>query len=136
MEIISSAQKSESCYFEGKRFDVKKVYAFAENIPEETVPLEQFRAVVSEENESWTGTDGKIIGPYNIVKDWEAAQRNPLWVNHVESIKRVDLNTPILVTFSGHVLDGQHRVVRSFIDGLQEIKIKRLPKELPDSLLL
>jgi hypothetical protein len=41
------------------------LYTFAEDIPAENILLEEFRAVISPDNESWTGDDGKIIGPYN-----------------------------------------------------------------------
>ncbi len=127
--LISSP---ESGCFEGCRYDVARLYEFAESIPTEIVSLETLRAVVTPENESWLGTDGKIIGPWNIYKDWKAAQANPIWSKHIESIRKVSLDIPILVTYTGHVLDGQHRVVRSFIEERREIKIKRLPQLLPE----
>lgn len=137
METVPTENRPrESGYFEGKRYDISKLYQFAENIPIEIVSLEEFNTIISPENESWTGTDGKIIGPYNIAKDWESAQKNPLWSNHVESIRRADLDIPILVSYNGHVIDGQHRIIKAFIEGRTEIKIKKLPQELPDYLQL
>jgi|SRR3989344_2945945 len=82
--------RKESGYFEGRRYDITKLYQFAEDIPVENTPIDEFDYVISPENESWAGHDDKIIGPYNIFKDWEAAQQNPAWSRHVESIKRVD----------------------------------------------
>lgn len=122
----------ESGYFEGRRYDVARLYEFAETIPTEEIPLDAFREVISPQNESWLGTDGKIIGPFNIYKDWTAAQANPIWHRHVESIRNVSLDVPILATYTGYVLDGQHRVVRSFIEKRSVIKIKRLPRVLPE----
>lgn len=135
-KIPTDNTKRESGCFEGKRYDVGRLYEFAESIPTEVVPIEEFNTVISPENESWTGTDGKIIGPYNIARDWESAQQNSIWSHHIESIKRVNLDVPILVSYSGHVIDGQHRVVRTFIEGKKDIKIKRLPRELPEDLQL
>ncbi len=133
-QIKNDNERKESGYFEGKRYDISKLYKYTENIPTEIVPLNEFESVISIENESWVGTDDNFIGPYNIVKDWDAAQKNPTWELHVESIKRVDLDVPILVSYTGHVIDGQHRIARSFIEGRDEIKVKRLPKELPSDL--
>lgn len=127
-------ERRESGYLNGKKYDIAKVYAFAESIPTEAVPLEQFRNVINEKNDSEFGIDGKFLRPHEIVRDWEKIRSDPEWRKHADSITNVDVEMPILVSHAGHVLDGQHRIIKSFLEGRTEIKIKRLPEVLPADL--
>lgn len=126
--------RKESGYLNGRRHDIEKVYRFAETIPVEIAPLAEFQHVISEDNDTTYEIDGQSVRPYEIVRDWDAMQMNPVWQKHVHSITRVDLDKPILVSHSGHVLDGQHRIIRSFVEGKTDIKVKRLPQDLPADL--
>ncbi|MDP3645761.1 MAG: hypothetical protein Q8R25_01605 [bacterium] len=134
MEHIPEIRPRESGSLDGKKYDIEKVYAFAESIPIESAQLEEFRSVISKENDSWFGIDEKHIQPHEIVENWNAIQKDPAWAKHVASINNANLDRPILVSHMGHVLDGQHRVIKSFLQGSETIKVKRLPVELPKEL--
>jgi len=128
-------KRFESGYLDGKRYDVDQLYKFAEGIPIEELPIEQFSSVISLENESEYLSDGKRIRPHEIVERWEELQSDPVWsglVNHIANV--IDLERPVLLSHAGHVIDGQRRIIRSFIEGRTSVKAKRLPENLPKSL--
>ena len=56
----------EDAFLDGKRYSVAKLYRFAETIPTENVTLEQFREVVSEDNDTLK---------------WSGLSRQYLWIN-------------------------------------------------------
>jgi hypothetical protein len=126
------SKRQESGLFDGVRYNVGKLYQWAvENFPVEEVPLDQFRDVFAEDNQPWIGAEGEWIGPHEIVKDWEAAQKNPSWAGHIASMARVDMEKPILVSRTGHVIDGLHRLARAFVENRPKIKVIRLHNDLP-----
>ena len=129
---VESPEETEDAFWNGRRYNVEKLYQFAESIPTETVPLEHFEDVSSEENDTWwIGNDGSKIKATTVVKEWEKYKDDPNWSRHTDSLKFASLDNPILVSHDGHVLDGQHRIMRAFIEGKMEIKIKRLPENIP-----
>ncbi|MDP2669347.1 MAG: hypothetical protein Q8P07_06010 [bacterium] len=115
--------------------DVEVLVKFAENIPVETAQIKLFENAIGENQYYWDAEDGTHIGPFEILKDWEAAQKNSLWVKHIESIKNANLDNPIWVSSDGIVFDGMHRLTRAFIDGAKEIKVRRF-KELPKEAII
>lgn len=52
-------------------------------------------------------------------------------VEHARHISNADTSDPILLSPDGYVVDGMHRVVKAFIDGLTSIGAERL-KEYPE----
>jgi hypothetical protein len=90
---------------------------------------------VGEGHYFWEDRNGMKLGPAQILKDWEAAQQNPAWTDHVESIKRANLNNPIWAMKDGLVFDGMHRLTRAFIDKVAKVKIK-IFEELPESAVI
>ena len=125
----------EDAYWNGKRYNVQKLKEFAEQLPTETVPLSLFEDVVSEDNDTWWyGKDGTKIHAPIIVREWEKYKDDPNWTRDTDALKHTNLDNPILVSFDGHVMDGQHRVMKAFIEGKTEIKIKRLPEEIPEEM--
>lgn len=127
----------EEAFLEGRRYDVAKLYSFADSIPTEVVSLDDFAEVVSEDNDTqWRGADGSVMKAVDVVKEWGRYKDNPNWVRHTDSLKYASLDNPILVSHDGHVVDGQHRIMRAFIEGRKDIRTKRLPHDLPDEALL
>ncbi|MBI2023158.1 methyltransferase domain-containing protein [Candidatus Giovannonibacteria bacterium] len=115
--------------------DVEALNKFAENLPIETVSVDSLKDYVSEGNTYWAAEDSSKLGPYQILQDWEAAQKNPLWAKHIESIKNANLDNPIWISPDGIVFDGMHRLTRAFIDGAKEIKVRRF-KEIPKEAII
>jgi hypothetical protein len=47
---------------------------------------------------------------------------------HARDIFAADLNYPIILSPSGEVLDGMHRICKAFLSGLEEIDAVHLPQ--------
>ena len=108
-----------------KLYDILILKSFSEEIPIENVLTETLRDAVAEGNTYWLDTEGKMFGPAEILRDWDAAQHNPLWTEHIESIKHADLDNPLWIAPNGFVFDGMHRLTKAFIEGVKEIKVRR-----------
>jgi len=123
----------ETTSVNGKVYNVDMLVSTAHVLPIVVEPIERFKKWVGKGHTYWIDCDEKALGPYDILKDWDAAQRNPAWTDHVESIKQANLEKPIWVMRdSGYVFDGMHRLTRAFLDKKSHIKVRyfdRLPKE-------
>lgn len=125
----------ETTKVNGVIYDVRKLEALAEQLPIQEAPTEQFNTIVGPSHHYWLDANGQPLGPYDILKDWEAAQNNPAWAEHVATIKRANLNRPLWVTRTPEsdqdVFNGLHRLTRAFIDKVPTVKI-RVFEAIPD----
>lgn len=113
-------------------YNIELLKPFAQEIPVKEMDVEVFRELVSDRHTYWIDRNDQKLGPYQILKDWEAAQKNPIWADHIQTIKRANLDNPIWSTKDGIVFDGMHRLTRAFIDNVPTIKVKvfeTLPEE-------
>lgn len=125
-EQIETTQVGEVVY------DIDKLRSHAETLPDETVDIEEVIEAVGEGHQYWVDKNGEMFGPHEILQDWEAAQENPLWEDHVATIKRADTNKAIWRSADGAIFDGMHRLTRAVLDGKKEIPLKQfgnLPEE-------
>lgn len=116
----------------GKFYNVERLEAFAELIMATDVPLEELREAVAEGHYYWIDRNGNKLGPYQLLQDWEAAQQNEAWADHVATVRRADLNNPIWISKDGYIFNGTHRLTRAFLDAKETIKARRfteLPKD-------
>ncbi len=132
-QIVQAPEEVETTSVHGKIYKIDALRKFAEQFPIVDIDIERVRGATSEGNIYWEGLDGKGLGPFHILKDWEAAQKNPAWVNHVASIKRADATMPIWITKEGIVFDGVHRLTRAVLDGKKTIKA-RIFEKFPNSI--
>ncbi len=116
-------------------YDILAMRPFAEEIPIETVQTVTLANAVSSDHTYWLDTEGHMFGPSVILADWEAAKINPIWIKHIKSIEAADLNYPIWIAPDGSVFDGMHRLTRAFLDGVEEIKVRKFKKLPPEALL-
>ncbi len=115
--------------------DIIALREYAEQIEIELVSLDSLVDVVGEGHKYWLDTEGKMFGPAVILTDWEAAQVNPLWVEHIESIRHTNLENPIWIAPDGSVFDGMHRLTQAFLIGAKQIKVRKF-KEIPQSAII
>jgi hypothetical protein len=125
----------ETTSVNGNIYNVELLESFAEQLESEEVPLEKLEEAVGEGHYYWEDRSGNKLGPSQILKDWEAAQRNEDWADHVATIKRADLSNPIWISADGHVFNGMHRLTRAFIDKVPTIKVKKF-SSLPDEAIV
>lgn len=116
----------------GKTYRNSLLRKLAETIPTREVPLSQISAAVGPEHAYWEDANGEVLAPHTLLSDWDAAQKNPAWADHVASIKRADLNSPIWITKDGQVFDGVHRLTRAVLEKRATILVKTFDK-LPES---
>jgi len=91
---------------------------------------------VTEPHKYWEDKNGEMFDPSVIIEDWQAAQLNPIWEDHVETIKRSDLNDSIwILRRTGAVFDGIHRLTRAVLEGAGKIKVKYFD-ELPEEAVI
>lgn len=118
----------------GKIYENDKLLHFAESLPVRELPIDDVRDAVREGYICWIDRNGEQLAPFQIIRDWSAAQQNEAWRDHVDSIKRAELDNPIWITKDCQVFDGVHRLTRAVIENRSTIKV-RVFEELPKSAL-
>lgn len=108
----------------GRVYNVEALEPFAERLEAKEVPLEDLRYAVSEGHYYWEDRKGEKLGPHQILQDWEAAQQNEDWADHVATIKRADLTHPIWMAADGTIINGTHRLTRAFLDHAETINVR------------
>ena len=108
----------------GKVYNVALLESVAETIESKKIPLPQLQEAVGEGHFYWVDRKGEKLGPHQLLEDWEAAQKNDAWVDHVETIKRADTANAIWMTSDGFVFNGMHHLTRAFLDGKKTILVK------------
>ncbi|MBP6859777.1 MAG: hypothetical protein KBC69_04135 [Candidatus Magasanikbacteria bacterium] len=116
-------------------YNVELLERVAELLPTREVPLNELAEAVSEGNYYWTDRNGDLLGPYDLLKDWDAAKQNQAYADHVATIQHADLSNPIWRTVDGQIFNGMHRLTRAFLDKEVTIKLKDFPS-LPDSAIV
>ena len=106
-------------------WDVDRLVRLSSHLPRKRVPLAEIREL----DEAWSG-DGEL-------PTWRAL------LEHVRLIEEADLSFPIILSASGAVMDGMHRVARAVLQGRHDIEavqfdedpapdhVGRGPDELP-----
>lgn len=122
----------ETTSVQGKVYNVELLESSASKLEAQEMPLDQLAEAVAEGHYYWEDREGKKLGPADILKDWEAAQANEAWTDHVKTIKRANLANPIWQDKEGFVFNGMHRLTKAFLDAAPTILVKRfetLPEE-------
>lgn len=124
--------RTETTTVEGKLYKVALLESYADQLETTEIPLSELKEAVSSTHHYWEDKKGQILGPFQLLEDWQAAQKNPDWSQHIDTILRADTSDPIWIAPDGHVFNGVHRLTRAFLDNHEKIKAKkfpRLPKE-------
>lgn len=115
-------------------FDVLKLRDFSAGLPVQNFQVETLRErMFAPGNNYWTDSENNKFDVADLLNDWEAAQDNPLWQEHVEKIKNADFSYPIWL-YGQHdtIVDGAHRLAAALLNNISEIPMQRwidLPKE-------
>jgi len=85
-------------------WDVHRLVKLSRDLPRRQVPLGNIREL----DQKWFGDDER-----------------PSWremIRHVKLIEEADLSFPIILSASGAVMDGMHRVAKAVLLGREEIE--------------
>jgi hypothetical protein len=85
-------------------WDVDRLVRLSTSLPRKRIALHQIREL----DEAWFGEDEPPT--------WRAL------VEHVKLIEEADLSFPIILSSSGEVMDGMHRVAKAAAQGRNEIE--------------
>jgi hypothetical protein len=85
-------------------WDVDRLIQLSSQLPRKSVPLEEIREL----DEAWSGDDEPTT--------WRAL------LEHVRLMEEADLSYPIILSASGAVMDGMHRVARAMLEGRSAIE--------------
>lgn len=85
-------------------WDVDRLVELTCNLPRTRVPLN----TIGELDEAWNGDDERPT--------WRAL------VEHIRLIHEADLSFPIILSASGAVMDGRHRIARALLEEHDEIE--------------
>jgi hypothetical protein len=85
-------------------WDVDRLVELSRDFPRKSVPL----SAISELDEPWSGEDES--------QTWRGL------LEHLELIEAADLSYPIILSATGAVMDGMHRVARAARDGRDSIE--------------
>jgi len=92
-------------------WDVDRLVALANTMPRKRVSLSSIREL----DQAWLGLD-----------------EPPTWrdiLEHIKLIDAADLSFPIILSSSGAVMDGMHRVVKALRQGASEIAAVQFDKD-------
>jgi hypothetical protein len=84
-------------------WDVDRLIRLATGLPRKSIPLDAIREL----DELWGGSDER--------PSWRAM------LEHVRLIEDADLTFPIILSASGAVMDGMHRVAKATLEGRSTI---------------
>jgi hypothetical protein len=85
-------------------WDVDRLVELSRNLPRKSIPLNS----IKELDQVWFGEDER-----------------PTWrsmLDHIKLIADADSSFPIILSSSGAVMDGMHRVARAVLEGLIEVE--------------
>ena len=84
-------------------WDVDRLIALSSNLPRKRVPLSQIREL----DEAWSGDDE--------AQSWRGM------LEHIRLVDEADLSFPIILSSTGAVMDGMHRVLKAMRSGRTDI---------------
>lgn len=96
-------------------YDICKIRELSENNPTVRIPLSSLTNYLKEKE-----FDNYSI--QDIFNDTDKYQKE------MKIIKNVDLRYPIL-RYKDHIIDGNHRLAKAFLEGKENIKVKYITKE-------
>ncbi len=114
----------------GRTYTIDALREHMDSIPTQELPLDVVRAAVGPQHAYWIDRNGNTLAPFQILQDWENAQKVEAWADHVESIRRADLTRPIWITPNGAVFDGVHRLIRAVLENKPTILVQ-IATDLP-----
>ena len=85
-------------------WEVDRLVKLSSRLPRKRVPLSEIREL----DEEWSGDDERST--------WRAM------IEHVRLMEEADLSFPIILSASGAVMDGMHRVAKAALRGWNEIE--------------
>jgi hypothetical protein len=91
---------------------VQRLWELARDLPIETVPLKEFERILDEDR--WFGGDTPTCR---------------LVAQHAKKLQNADLSYPIIISASGMIMDGIHRIVKAWMLDLTEVQVVRLPED-------
>jgi len=94
-------------------WDVDRLIELSTDLPRKSVPLSEIREL----DEPWFGEDERPT--------WRAM------LEHVRLIDEADLAYPIILSASGAVMDGMHRIAKATLQGHQEIAAVQFDEDPP-----
>lgn len=92
-------------------WDVDRLIERSDHLPRKRIPLHD----ISELDEVWFGDDEQPT--------WRAM------LEHVRLIEEADLSFPIILSATGAVMDGMHRVAKAVLQGHHEIEAVQFAKD-------
>lgn len=93
-----------------------QLWELAEGLPTKKVRLSELEGF---DNVRWFG------GPLNIRPTCRSI------AEHARDIYESDLNHPIILSPTGEVLDGWHRICKAYLQGIEELDAVQFPKLPP-----
>lgn len=94
---------------DGKKWSVARLIKLAEDFPVYEVPVFTFPTYF------WP---------------WEDDLNLDTFISHVNRVQSADLDIPLLISPSGGIIDGMHRLCKAVLEKKETIKVKYF-KELP-----
>ena len=94
---------------DGSQWSVARLIKLAEDFPVYEVPVFTFPTY------NWP---------------WEDEQTLDTFISHVNRVQSSDLDVPILISPSGGIIDGTHRLCKAVLEKRETVKVKYF-KELP-----
>lgn len=94
---------------QGRVYDVNAALLLAEKLPVETVPVRY------------------------LALDYRSPCDNTVrsFAEHMKQVNAADLDVPVLMTESGVVIDGRHRIIKALVEGVGAVKCRRFDVDPP-----
>ena len=102
-------------------YNVERLWLLAEKLPVQSIALSQ--------------VESELDYPYQWFKTKKPSPREV--AKHARLIYEADLSYPIILSAHGLVMDGLHRIAKSWLLGHSEIKAVQFPNDLvPDHVIV
>jgi hypothetical protein len=92
-------------------WDVDRLVELSSRLPRKVVPLSAIAGL----DDAWFGEDEQPT--------WRAM------IEHIRLIEQADLSYPIILSASGAVMDGMHRVAKAVLRGREQIEAVQFPED-------
>lgn len=107
MEMMTMNATNTTCGTNVRNWYMATLWAAAAGLPIQEIPVEQ------------------LVDDYEDINVWFARGAKPTWgevVWHAQRIQNADMSYPIILSETGVVLDGMHRIAKAYMSGDKTIK--------------
>ena len=131
----SNERDRQTVNIEGLNIDIYRLIPFIDGMKTENVDISSL-AKFDRDAKYFTDANGNGLSPREIIEEYqrtpdfnEIIKNHPEWSQEIERVKKANYVEHPILFFEDNLLDGAHRLTRALIDGVKEVRVKKLSRE-------